>query len=88
MELITISEVSKNFRVSTRTLRYYEQIGLLKSTKKEGYAYRVYDEEAILRIQQIIILRKLHISLKQIGNILEDEETVTVIEIFKKMYRS
>lgn len=51
MELITISEVSKNFRVSTRTLRYYEQIGLLKSSEKEGYAYRAYDEGAILHLQ-------------------------------------
>jgi len=84
MELITISEVSKNFKVSTRTLRYYEQIGLLKSTKKEGYAYRVYDKESILRLQQIIILRKLHIPLKQIGNILEDEDVVKAIGIFKK----
>ena len=59
MELMTISEISKNFKISTRKLRYYEQIGLLKSTKKEGYAYRAYDEESILRLQQIIILRKL-----------------------------
>lgn len=84
MELTTISEVSKNFRVSTRTLRYYEQIGLLKSSKKEGYAYRAYDEGAILRLQQIIILRKLQIPLKQISNILEDEDVVIAIEIFKK----
>lgn len=84
MELITISEVSKNFKVSTRTLRYYEQIGLLKSTKKNGYAYRVYDEESILRLQQIIILKKLHIPLKQIATILDDENVSTAIEILKK----
>jgi len=35
MELQTISEVSKQFNISTRTLRYYEQIGLLQSTKKK-----------------------------------------------------
>jgi len=84
MELMTISEISKNFKISTRTLRYYEQIGLLKSTKKEGYAYRAYDEESILRLQQIIILRKLHIPLKQIANILDDENAITAMEIFKK----
>ncbi|WP_143317694.1 effector binding domain-containing protein [Clostridium sp. HBUAS56017] len=84
MELITISEVSKNFNVSTRTLRYYEEIGLLKSTKKEGYAYRVYEEKAILRLQQIIILRKLNISLKEISSILNNENIINTIEIFKK----
>lgn len=84
MELITISEVAKSFKVSTRTLRYYEQIGLLKSTKKEGYAYRAYDKESILRLQQIIILRGLHIPLKQIGIILDDENVVEAIRVFKK----
>lgn len=71
MNLTTISEISKNFDISTRTLRYYEKIGLLQSSKKEGYAYRTYDEEAITRLQQIIILRKLRIPLKQIIEILD-----------------
>lgn len=34
MELMTISEVSKNYNLSTRTLRYYEEIGLLKSKRR------------------------------------------------------
>lgn len=37
--------------ISTRMLRYYEQIGLIKSFRREGYAYRVYDEEAISKIE-------------------------------------
>lgn len=84
MELITISEVSKMFKISTRTLRYYEQIGILKSTRKEGYAYRAYDKDSILKLQQILILRGLHIPLKQIANILDDEDMVKAIGIFKK----
>lgn len=84
MELKTISEVSKTFSISTRTLRYYEQIGLISSTKKEGYAYRVYDESSILSLQQIIILRKLRISLKQIKDILSNQDVIIAIEIFKK----
>lgn len=84
MHLVTISEVSKRFNISTRTLRYYEQIGLLESAKKDGYAYRAYDEEAILRLQQINILRKLRIPLKQINTILESESTAAIIETFRK----
>ncbi|WP_353097262.1 effector binding domain-containing protein [Tissierella praeacuta] len=84
MELKTISQVSNAFKVSTRTLRYYEEIGLLVSFKKEGYAYRSYDEDAILRLQQIVILRKLRIPLKQIGDILDNEDAVQAIEIFKQ----
>lgn len=70
MELITISDVSRTYDVTTRTLRYYEELGLISSTKKEDYAYRVYDDEAISRLQIILMLRKLNISLKDIQEIL------------------
>ena len=83
MDLVTISEVSKNYNISTRTLRYYEEIGLIKSCKKEGYAYRAYNEEELLRLQQIMILRKLYIPLKEIGNILDNREVREAINIFR-----
>jgi len=84
MELKTISQVSKTFNISTRTLRYYEQIGLIVSTKKDGYAYRVYDEKSILCLQQIIILRKLRIPLKQINDVLSNQDVVVAIEVLKQ----
>ncbi len=84
MELKTISQVSKGFDISGRTLRYYEQIGLLKSQKKDEYAYRVYDEHSLLRLQQIIILRKLRIPLKQIGDILKNHDATVAIEVFRQ----
>ncbi len=66
MTFMTISEVTKAFNVSTRMLRYYDEIGLLPSSRKEDYAYRVYDESAVRRLQQIITLRKLRIPLKRL----------------------
>ncbi len=84
MELLTISQVSKALNVSTRTLRYYEQIGLLPSIKKEEYAYRTYDEASMSRLQQIIILRKLRIPLKQITEILKNEDAVLAIDVFQE----
>ncbi len=83
MDLQTISMVSKNFNISTRTLRYYEQIGLIQCVKMDGYAYRTYDENSLNRLKQIIILRKLRISLKDIQLILQKEETSTVFRIFQ-----
>lgn len=82
MELATITQVSKMFGVSTRMLRYYEQIGLLTSLKKDDYAYRVYDEQSIARLQQIIVLRKLRIPLKQISMIFANPDAKTMLEIF------
>ena len=49
MELQTISQISKAFNLSTRALRYYEQIGLITSEKKEDYAYRVYSDDTVRR---------------------------------------
>jgi len=84
MELQTSSQVSKTFGVSTRMLRYYEQSGLIKGLYREGYPYRVYDEENIKRLQQIIILRKLQIPIKQISVILGSPKAETAISIFKQ----
>lgn len=84
MELQTISEVSKQFNISTRTLRYYEQIGLIQSTKKEDFSFRTYNEVTILRLKQIIMLRKLRIPLKSIAKILLTENTTLAIEVFQR----
>jgi DNA-binding transcriptional MerR regulator/DNA gyrase inhibitor GyrI len=84
MELQTISQVSKLYGISTRMLRYYEQIGLIRSLKKEDYSYRVYDEDALKRLQRIIILRKLQIPVRQICVILNNPDAATVLDIFEK----
>lgn len=84
MELKTIRQISLDYGVSRRMLCYYEEIGLIRSSRKDDYAYRVYDENAIQRLQQIIILRKLQIPVKQIKDILNNQNAVAVIEIFKQ----
>ncbi|MCL2719380.1 MAG: MerR family transcriptional regulator [Lachnospiraceae bacterium] len=84
MELQTINQVSKDYGISARMLRYYEQIGLIKSQRKEDYAYRVYDESAVNRLKQIIILRKLRVPVKQIINILNNTDAAETVEIFRQ----
>lgn len=79
----TITEVTRRFDISTRTLRYYEQIGLLPSQKNEDYAYRMYDEASVQRLQQILILRKLRLSLKQISVILSAPESSTAVGVIR-----
>jgi len=83
MTLQTVSTVSKEYGISTRMLRYYEQNGLIKSTKIKGYAYRVYDEMNVTRLQQVIILRKLQIPIKQINIILNNPDARVIVDIFK-----
>ena len=84
MELQSISQVSKALGISTRMLRYYEQVGLIQSVRNEDNSYRYYDEVALKRVQQITILRKLQIPVKQIAIILNNPDAVTAIEIFNE----
>jgi len=66
-------------------LSYYEEMGLLKSSRRaNASAYRVYDEDAVKRLQQIIILRKLQIPVKKISVILNNPQAAAIIDIFKE----
>ena len=87
MELQTINQVSKTYGISTRMLRYYEEIGLITSLRKDDYAYRVYDAIAILRLQQIIVLRKLRIPMKHISIVLNNPQTAETMDIFLQSIR-
>ncbi|SCY60346.1 MerR family transcriptional regulator [Alkaliphilus peptidifermentans] len=84
MELQKIGQVSKDYGISARMLRYYEQVGLIESLRKDDYAYRVYDESAVIRLRQIIILRKLRVPVKQIISILNNSDAVQIVEIFRQ----
>ena len=84
MENMTVSQVSKGLGISTRMLRYYEQVGLLESSRREGYAYRIYDEAAVSRLKQILLLRKLRISVRHIKIILQSATATAAIEVFRQ----
>lgn len=67
----TVKEVSKITGVSVRTLHYYDAIGLLKPTKVTESGYRMYDDTALSRLQNILLFRELQFSLKEIKVILD-----------------
>ncbi|MBQ8826725.1 MAG: effector binding domain-containing protein [Oscillospiraceae bacterium] len=83
MENLTISQVSKLYDVTPRMLRHYEKLGLIEAVHKEDYAYRMYDEAAVRRLQQIIVLRKLRIPLKHIAIILNDGSKLHALQIMR-----
>ncbi len=65
----TVNEVSKLTGVSIRTLQYYDKIGLLKPAGYIGSGYRLYDDAALERLQQILLFRELEFPLKDIKDI-------------------
>lgn len=70
----TISEVSRLSGVSRRTLQYYDEIGLLKPTEVTEAGYRLYDDEALAQLQQILLYRELQFPLKEISRILHSSD--------------
>ncbi len=68
----TISQVAELAGVSTRTLQYYDEIGLLNPSELSPSGYRLYDEEAMQTLQQILFFRELGFRLKEIKEMLED----------------
>lgn len=77
---IKISDAAKLYSVSTRTLRYYEEIGLLSSLRDENSNYRVYDDDNIRRLEQIVLLKNLNFSLNDISSMLKMEEDQVIID--------
>ena len=51
-ELFKIRDISTRYEISARTLRYYEDMGLINSIRSDDYAYRMYDETSIKRLEQ------------------------------------
>ena len=74
MNLIKITDLSAQLGISSRTLRYYEEVGLITSIRPQFESYRFYDEAAVLRLRQIMVLRKMQIPIKDIVRIYENPE--------------
>ena len=72
---LKIREFAKLTGVSVRTLHFYDEIGLLKpSSVDEQNGYRFYDEQTLMRMQEILFYRELNFSLKEIRMILSSPD--------------
>ncbi|MCR9078993.1 MAG: MerR family transcriptional regulator [Hyphomonadaceae bacterium] len=69
-----VKDVALIAGVSVRTLHYYDEIGLLVPSGRSGAGYRLYDENDLLRLQQILIGRSLGLALEEIRLSLDDED--------------
>ena len=67
----TVKEVSELTGISVRTLQYYDRIGLLPPAERTQAGYRLYDDAALERLQQILLFRELAFPLSEIKAILE-----------------
>ena len=76
--MYTIKQLADLANVSRRTLRYYDQIGLLPPTAVGDNNYRYYDQDKVLRLQQIRFYQELDFSLDEIRKILDKSDFNTL----------
>lgn len=74
----SIAQVARLSGVSTRTLRHYDEIGLLPPAGVRANGYRYYEQGELLRLQQILVLRALDLGLVEITAILDQERDPVV----------
>ena len=85
----TINEVCKMLELTSRTIRYYEQLGLIKTVRESSTAPRRLDEENIERLRRIRFLRKLGMGLDEIGGVIDsDEKAAELIKLKKASMRA
>ena len=70
----TVKDVAEISGISIRTLRYYDEIGLLKPTQITDAGYRLYDNKALEKLQEIMFFRELEIPLMEIRNIMKNPD--------------
>ena len=71
----SIGQAARMLDVSVRTLRHYDEIGLVKPAEVGENGYRYYDREAMALLQQVLFYRELGLPLKEIGPLLQAPET-------------
>lgn len=82
MELIKITDLTTQLDITSRSLRYYEEVGLIQSTRPQFEKYRYFDAQNVERLKQIIVLRKMEIPIKDILRIYESKDMSVLVETF------
>lgn len=82
----TVGEVARLSSVSVRTLHHYDEIGLLRPSRRSEAGYRLYGAEDLARLRQILGYRALELPLERIGQILADPDA-DVDEHLRRQHR-
>ncbi len=86
--LHTIGEVAKKAQISTRTLRHYEKLGLIRPDYIGENFYRYYEEGTILRLTIIKYFKIIGFSLEEIKSQMDEPDIVEMIRSFDKILKS
>ncbi|MGP3533388.1 MerR family transcriptional regulator [Microbacterium sp. RD1] len=71
----SIQEIARLVGTTSRTLRHYDDIGLLPPSRTGAHGHRYYDENALVRLQRVLLLREMGLGLPQIAEVVERTST-------------
>jgi DNA-binding transcriptional MerR regulator len=80
----SIAEVARASGVTSRTLRHYHSIGLLVPARTAPNGRRYYEQEQLLRLQQILLLRDLGLSLDVVAEVIEHRSSHDTVEVLTR----
>lgn len=83
-DVYSIGEAAKKLQISTRTLRFYQEKGLVIPAYTEENGYRFYEKDQIKQLELIIFLKELGFSLKQIKMLIQDEHGGQSLDLLLK----
>lgn len=83
MELYTAGQLAELAGVSSRTVRYYDQRGILRPVDYSEGGYRLYDKDALVKMQRILMLKFAGLSLDEIQSTLLLEEEHSFLEVLE-----
>jgi DNA-binding transcriptional MerR regulator len=88
--MFTVKQLSNLAGITPRTLHYYDEIGLLKPSRVGDNGYRYYGDEAILRLQQVLLYRELGIPLDDIKTIMgrQGYDVLSALESHKEKLKN
>ena len=80
----TVGQVAETLGVTVRTLHHYDEIGLLTPSERSPAGYRLYTDEDLTRLQNVVVYRRLGFPLEQIMDLLDGGATAEVAEHLRR----
>ena len=80
----TIGKLARKFELSRTALLYYDEIGLLSPTSRTAAGYRLYDQTCVLRLENILLLRRAGVPLEEIKVIVDAMDRMDVVGVLMK----
>ncbi len=73
---LTVGQVAEQFDITVRTLHHYDEIGLLRPSERSLAGYRLYTDDDLMRLQHVVVYRRLGFALEEIQLLLDHPESV------------